>query len=208
MQRYTKALFITLTGISTCLMSACTTVDLSQVSFEPQAETARAHTQNVVQKAAHSMVALFETKGWCKTDLKEKTQTAASVLLNGLDNDMDKDVITSRAILVVKSGQLLEDIGLANAQVEQITKAAEIYMATADDAADIGVELTLLESALLTAREAETNFDMSLAQSGTTRSQREFEAFQGAIKDLKGITDTYGDRMRSQISLRANRQHS
>lgn len=200
----TKAVFIVLTGISACAMSACTTVDLSQVSFEPQAKISVERAHNVVEKAAHSMMALFEKKGWCKTDLREKTQTAASVLLNG----MDKEEHTPVPTLIVSTQQLSEDIELANEQVEQITKAAEVYMATTEDTVDMGDELTLLESALLTAREAETGFDISLDQVGTAGTQRKFGNFQASIKDLKSVTDIYGDRMRAQIALRSQRERS
>ncbi|MBL4766205.1 MAG: hypothetical protein JKY94_00525 [Rhodobacteraceae bacterium] len=153
------------------------------------------------------MVALFESKGWCKTSPKEKAQTAASVLLNGMDMDTQEP----SPILSVSVTQLSEDLNLANAHVKQTTKAAEVFLATADEMTELGQELSLLETALLSAHQAEHGFEatMILSTKGLSeRHQSEFETLQSSIKKLKTVTDAYGDRIRAQISARSQHARS
>lgn len=196
-----------LSGFCLCMMSACTTVDLSQVSFEKTQQPSSVHAQNVVERASKTMVALFESRGWCKTSPKEKTQTAASVLLNGMDMDAQTPSLT----MSVSATQLSKDLGVANDHVKQTTKAAEVFLATAEEIAELGQELSLLEAALLSAREAEHGFEDAMilsTKSLSERHQSEFEDLQFSIKQLKTVTDAYGERMRAQISARSERAHS
>lgn len=197
---------VAITGMCVCTMSACTTVDLSQVTFDTKPVTKLAEVENVVERASASMMALFEKKGWCKTDLREKTQTAASVLLNGLDFVFQKKARSQDS--VVNAQKLSDDIYLANSKVELVAQAAHVYLSTRDVSVDLGVELTLLESALVTAREAEIKFGEILALNNSDHNQREYDQFQTSIDDLKIITDIYGVRMRQQIMSRANTEHS
>ena len=187
------------------LLGACTTVDLTQVSLEKTAQTLPTmFVQNVVEKASTSMTALFVSKGWCKDSASTPTQTAASVLLNGrVKHDEDEQMVT-----VIGSRQLSADLNLAQSHIMKTTKAAEIYLATADEVSELSDELSMLEAALLSAKEAEAKFGKALLLSANPDNQSEFESLEISIHQLKKVTNAYGDRMRGQIASKSSRKHS
>jgi len=186
-------------------LSACTTVDLSQVSIQqPQAITEQPK-QNVVERAAYSLTSMFHAKGWCESGPAEMTKTATNVLLNGMDKDSENTAISA---IAVSTRQLSADLSNANKQVEQTTKAAEVYLVMSEDMAELDTELSQLEAALLSAREAEAGFGKSLQTSSNFIVKRKYNALSKSIDELKNVTDAYGDRIRSQIAARANAERS
>ncbi len=189
----------------TCLLGACTTVDLSQVSLEnSKTVTQSTPSYNVVEKASMKMTALFVNKGWCKNSSVHPTQTAASVLLNGKDStDAKPDQVN-----VVGSRQLSADLNLAELHISQTTKAAEIYLTTADELSELSNELSLLETALLAAKEAEGNFGETIKFSASQINRDELKILSQSIGQLKQVTDAYGDRMRGQIAQKSNPNRS
>ncbi|MBL4870449.1 MAG: hypothetical protein JKX72_05800 [Robiginitomaculum sp.] len=199
-----RMILIPLLGI--CMLSACTTVDLSQVSLEKSRQTKPlAAVQNVVEKASRSMAALFVSKGWCKDSAANPTQTAASVLLNGKVNNIENDIETVKNM---GSRQLSADINLAKNHIAQTTKAAEIFLTTADEFSELDKELSMLEAALLSAKEAETKFGKIIILTANSKNQEELEELKISIGKLKKVTDAYGDRTRGQIASKSNRIRS
>lgn len=203
MRFITKALVITMTAVSGGL-SACTTVDLTQVAVKQPQATSEKVKQNVVERASLSLTRMFHAKGWCKSDPAEKTKTATNVLLNGMD--IDSEANHDRILTPVTLTQLISDMTEANYQVEQTTKAAEVYLVVADDIAELDKELSQLEAALLSSREAQAGFVKTVnafpEKSHATRHK--LEDISKSIDNLKTVTDAYGDRTRSQIAARVS----
>ncbi len=189
---------VSLAAIAIMGLSACATVDLSQVAIEKEPRQTVRPLQNVVELASAKLTSVFTKKGWCKSGPKQKTMTATNVLLNGIGaagsnhSDVSKIIINPR--------QLSADLKLANEQVLQTTKAAEVFLVTAGAATGLDNELSLLETALLSAREAETRFGQSVKAAGTYSSRQQFETLQASIGGLKTVTDAYGDRIRANIA--------
>lgn len=185
-------------------LSACTTVDLTQVAVNHPQATSQETERNVVEKASFSLIRLFHSKGWCESDPAEKTKTATNVLLNGMDTD-SKGVQLYMAVPITLA-QVVSDIAEANYQVEQTTKAAEIYLVVADDMAQLDKELSQLEAALLSSREAQASFVKNVDELSEADhlTHEELEKISNSIDELKAVTDAYGDRTRSQIAARAS----
>lgn len=195
---------VIMTAILGSGLSACTTVDLTQVAVN-QPQTSRGKTeQNVVERASLSLTNLFHAKGWSKNDPAEKTKTATNVLLNGLNKDSQNQ--NASMVTHVTTAQLTADITEANYQIEQTTKAAEVYLVVVDDTAELDEELSQLEAALLLSREAKAGFVKNVIalpeKSHTFRHK--LEKISKSIDELKTVTDAYGDRIRLQISARAS----
>ena len=186
-------------------LSACTTVDLSQVSVKQPQEIVQQPKHNIVERASLSLTSTFKSKGWCKSDPAEKTQTATNVLLNGIDINAQNTPVPAA---VVGTRQLSADLSIANKQVEQTTKAAEVYLVMAEEMAELDAELSQLEAALLSAREAEAGFEKSMQISPNFIVRRKYHALSNSIDALKNVTDAYGDRIRSQIAALASAERS
>ncbi len=186
-------------------LGACTTVDLSQVAFE-QPKVTEKPAQNVVERASASLTKSFRQKGWSKSGPKEMTNTATRVLLGGLE---DRAAVEPKpVILAVSLTQLDADIFAANTQISQTAKAAEVFLTIADDRARLGTELSMLEKALLAAREAETRFEQSLHGFDAEKPNQNLTGLSRSIERLKTITDAYGERIRTQITARASASRS
>jgi len=176
-------------------LSACTTVDLSQVAIQSEPVQQTQAQQNVVERAALALTTKFRNNGWCSGGPQEKTQTATSVLLNGIQDPE----ATSKSVTLIKSTQLVTDLSIANDHIAQTTKAAEVYLSMSEDVS-LDNELSLLETALLSAREAQTRFSNTIAQNSNVQIQQNFESLENSVKGLKNVTDLYGDRIRSDIA--------
>ena len=186
-------------------LSACTTVDLSQVAIEQPQVSIEKPNLNVVERASQSLTSTFRAKGWCKTGPEEKTRTATNVLLNGIGSGQKN---TPVPVATLSRAQLSAELTDANTHVVQATKAAEVYLVMADAKAELDNELSLLETALLSAREAETRFDKALEKSGGFMARRKLKILSKSVDNLKNVTDAYGDRIRQQIAARASASRS
>jgi len=216
MRLVTKSLVIL--SIAGSGLSACTTVDLTQIAVNQPQISGEQTEQNVVELASLSLTKMFHDKGWYESDPAEKTKTATNVLLNGIDtNDIDTgDIDTSgqgKYVVVVtpiSMNQLNADITAANYQVKQTTKAAEVYLVVADDMAELDKELSQLEAALLSSREAQAGFakNVNALPEKSHEARHKLEDISKSIDSLKIVTDAYGDRIRAQIAVRANRAGS
>lgn len=188
--------------VFTAGLSACTTVDLSQVAIQSESVTAAApEKQNVVQRASASLTSKFRSKGWCSGGPQEKTQTATSVLLNGVDATPVKN--QNKNISFASADHLAAELASANEHVVQTTKAAEVYLSISDNSTNFDSELSLLETALLSAKEAEIRFGRAVATTQNSSATRNYELLRSSVKLLKAVTDSYGDRARQSIATQA-----
>lgn len=204
--KLTKLCLASVTTICVGGLSACTTVDLSQVAVSRPQAVSEKPVQNIVERASRSLTSMFHAKGWCKSDPEQKTKTATNVLLNGMDSD-DKNIDFSLSDFAYQS-PLSENLADANFQVEQTTKAAEVYLTMADDMVELDKELSQLEAALLSAREAEAGFRKTVNSTASFTESRKLRILANSVDALKTVTDAYGDRIRSQIAARASAKRS
>ena len=187
-------------------LGACTTVDLSQISESQERSIVSAPVQNVVERASHSLTAMFRGKGWCKGSPQEKTQTATSVLLNGINKDGAK--LQNNALVYKNGAGLRADMLAANLQVRQTTKAAEVFLSMADELTELELELSSLETALLSARQAQAKFGVALTGFETPENKRIHNDLIASVDELKLVTDAYGARLRRQIASGSERAGS
>lgn len=176
-------------------LSACSTVDLTQVAVSNQIpQQIEKPQKNVVERASKKLTDTFAANHWSRAQAKFKPQTAASVLLNGLKKETRSNVNTY-------SGTTLErDLEQAKSLVIQTKTAAEIYLAMAEVSADISNELACLESALLSARQAQSNFQNYVKTKSRLKHTPALQAYEGAVSDLQSVTDVFGERTRTAIS--------
>jgi len=181
-------------------LSACTTVDLTQVAVNQPLAPSEKIEQNVVERASLSLTSMFHAKGWCKSDPAKKTKTATNVLLNGVGTQ--HHVTGSQMSAPVTLTQVITDMTAANYQVKQTTKAAEIYLVVADDSTKLDNELSQLEAALLSSREAQAGFvkTVNAFPDKNHISLNKLKEISKSIDNLKAVTDAYGERIRTQIA--------
>lgn len=187
-------------------LGACTTVDLSQISASQEQTLAVTPTHNVVERASTTLTSMFRSKGWCKGSPQEKTQTATSILLNGRQ---DGGGGQSKMALSYSYGTALHaDLIAANEQVMQTTKAAEVYLSMSSEQTELGAELSSLETALLSAREAQIRFGIALENHETPENIRVYDELKNSVDTLKTVTDAYGLHLRRQIAASSTRTRS
>ncbi len=183
-------------------LSACTTVDFTQVAVDQKQGIDKETEKNVVERSTYTLTSMFYDNGWCSSAPEIKPQATASFLFNGMNKGNDEQVLTSKPMTIT---QLQSDITKANNQIEQVTKAAEIYLVVADEIVELDIELLLLEAALRSSREAKSGFTQKI----NSLSENDQSIINGldeishSIEALKDVTNAYGVRTRSHIAARA-----
>jgi uncharacterized protein YlxP (DUF503 family) len=183
-------------------LSACATVDLTEVTAPKSTSAAQVADVNVVQRAASKLYAAFTNRGFVAKDSRKKMRSAARVLLKGLE-DKGAASITSAgyADSAVDSVIVLSDIRIAAKHVEQTTKAAEVYLAMAPGEKSLRKELVSLEKALIASREASQVFEDALIKTVGETSAMDFVSYKNSVNELRDVTNAFGDRVReSQIN--------
>lgn len=183
--------------LAACLsMTACATVDLNQAATNTPAAKSSATDVNVVQRAASKLYAAFTQKGFVAKTSRKRVQSAASILLRGLQA---KEVTQTPMGYADKASDpmvVLADIRLAAGHVEQTTKAAEVYLAMAPVDTSLRKELASLEKALLASRAASPIFQDALINTGVGPASAELIAYKAIVDDLRDVTNEYGARVR------------
>ena len=187
-----------------CLsLTACATVDLSEVAASNKAASANVDNLNVVQRAAAKLHAAFSNRGFVAKTSRQRVHSAANVLLKGLESEALSDTVNAGYMDgLTDQAAILSDLRLAASHVEQTTKAAEVYLAIAPADRSLRNELTSLERALLASREAEQLFEAGLEQTGGNMKALEFVGFQHAVNELRNVTDEFGHRVRDERSVK------
>ena len=205
--RTAKVYLVSSLMVMTGALSACTTVDLSQVSLETTPDAVQTEPQkNIVERASVDLTQTFRAKGWSTSGPREKATTATMMLLNGRDSA--KKNAAAKQVTYPTAKALLVDVTQANLKIRQTTKAAEVYLSMADDVVSLEGELSALEEALLAAYEARDNFKhAAIAQGLNSQTDRQFTTkFDGMAQSLVGlktVTDQYGERIRANIAAQA-----
>jgi len=194
--------FIVTTALS---MSACATVDLTEVTAPKSTSAATIADVNVVQRAASKLYAAFTNRGFVANDSRDKMRTAARVLLKGLEDKGSASVeTTGYADLATDSVVVLSDVRIASKHVEQTTKAAEVYLAIAPGEKRLRKELLSLEKALIASREASQVFEDALIKTSGETKALDFISYKQSVNELRDVTNAFGDRVReSQLTQTA-----
>lgn len=194
--------FIVTTALS---MSACATVDLTEVTAPKSTSAATIADVNVVQRAASKLYAAFTNRGFVANDSRDKMRTAARVLLKGLEDKGSASVeSTGYADLATDSVVVLSDVRIASKHVEQTTKAAEVYLVMAPGEKHLRKELISLEKALIASREASQVFEDALIKTSGETKALDFISYKQSVNELRDVTNAFGDRVReSQLTQTA-----
>ena len=176
------------------LATGCATVDMSQMSIPSAAKAEAPAERNIVLRAASKLYAAFRSKGFVAKTSRKKMQSAASVLLNGLEErDLTSDVnYASRNLPRVV---VIEDISYATQYVRQTADAAEIYFDMSEGKKKLREELTELEQALLSSREAAASFEEAVGSENAA-----LRTLNVQVERLKTVTDNFGKRVRDQAA--------
>lgn len=182
-------------------LSACATVDLTEVTAPRAEASAKVADVNVVQRAASKLYAAFTNRGFVAKDSRKKMRSAARVLLKGLEDKSASSDTSSYASLATDPVLVLSDIRIASSHVEQTTKAAEVYLAMAPGEKSLRKELTSLEKALIASREASVVFEEALIKTSGEAKAMDFSSYRQSVNELRDVTNAFGDRVReSQIT--------
>jgi len=195
-----KKLRLFFTAAAIISLSACATVDMTNTTSVSMKAQSSAVERNVVQRAASKLYAAFTTKGWSTKSSKKRVQSAASILLKGLEpiqaNSGYAYADQNKPAMIV-----LADMREATQHVFQTTKAAEVYLSMAPAQDSLREELSSLERALLMSRQAETVFAAALESSGRTDTS-ETLAFVQSVDALRDVTNAFGERVREEQTLK------
>jgi hypothetical protein len=186
-----KAFALAFTAIG---MSACTTVDMTAMGGNSAPVMSQSSEPNVVEKACSRLFALFSSKGWSTHDSRKRMQSAASILLNGLEDKSLSDDPSAYAQNTFTADALSVDIREAENHIQQTVKAAEIFLSMAAPDQDIREELSELEQALLASRQAETVFTEATQTIGAPDA--DLKRLNATVDSLRNVTDEFGRRVR------------
>lgn len=189
--------------------SGCATVDLANVGGTSTVveSSAQPNKDNVVKRAANKLYSAFATNGWVANKNRKRVQSAASILLRGLDTNSADSPLSAYNAASVSQAQIHKDIDRAKSFVTQTTKAAEVYLAMAPDDTNLREELASLQQALIASREAELVFTSALPAAGPNKETILMD-YTRAVDQLRDITDAFGDRVRAGRILTSSLQNS
>jgi len=184
--------------LAAMLATGCATVNVTEIATPAAAAKVDAPAeQNIVLRAASKLYAAFRSKGFVAKTSREKMQSAASILLNGLEERaLTSD--TDYAEQDYARTAVMEDITFATQHVRRTANAAEIYFELSEGRKKLREELGSLESALLSSREASLSFETVV---GTDSS--EFKILKSEVDRLKRVTDKFGQRVRERTAADA-----
>jgi|GEM_PF-1403768 len=176
------------------LATGCATVDMTEMAIPSAAKAEAPAERNIVLRAASKLYAAFRSKGFVAKTSRKKMQSAASVLLNGLEErDLTSDA--NYASRNLPRAVVIEDISYATQYVRQTADAAEIYFDMSEGKKKLREELTELEQALLSSREAAASFEEVVDSENAA-----LRTLNVQIERLKTVTDNFGKRVRDQAA--------
>ena len=191
------SLRLTLILTAALSMSACATVDLTEVTAPKAESTAKVADINVVHRAASKLYAAFTNRGFVAKDSRKKMRSAATVLLKGLEDKNASSVETEGYVhKATDPVAILSDIRIAVGHVEQTTKAAEVYLVIAPSEKSLRKELVSLEKALIASREASQVFEDALIKTTGETTAMDFVSYERSVNELRDVTNAFGDRVR------------
>ena len=150
--------------------------------------------KNIVLRAANKLYAAFHSKGFVAKTSRKKLQSAASILLNGLE----ERELTTEANYEAQNlprDVVVNDVTFATEQIRRTANAAEIYFELSEGDRKLREELAGLEQALLSSREAAASFESVIGSHNI-----ELRVMNSEIDRLKNVTDKFGKRVREQAA--------
>ncbi len=177
------------------IVSGCATVNMTEMANPISAKAEAPAEKNIVVRAANKLYAAFRSKGFVPKTSRRKMQSAASILLNGLQErdlaSQDVDYATQQLPRAV----VIADVTYATEHVRRATNAAEVYFEMSDGERKLRKELDSLEAALLSSREASSAFEKVIGADATELRELNVE-----ISRLKAVTDKFGQRVRTDAA--------
>jgi len=196
-----KSLVLSIAAVTTAL-TGCATIDMTEIASKNMTVTSNATDVNVVKRAATKLYTVFTNRGFVEKTSRNKMRSAAFMLLKGLQNQPlgdHKNYIQNVGSL----NALNSDIALAQSHVEQTRSAAEIYLAMAPSENSLKEELSSLEKALMAATEANRSFTDAYEHYAGTDTSEGLMAYQEDLEGLRSVTDSFGERVRSAVMIKA-----
>lgn len=182
-------------------LSACTTVNFSQMTSPTEVAPTTSGDVNLVLKTTERLYEVFTEKGWSQ-DNSEKMAVAANILVKGISVASKEETAShSYAQSVENVMQLEQDIQQATHHVSQAAKAAEVLGDISPANAHLRPELIGLERALLSATAAEAVFKMAAFNLTGEQESDTLTVYSQSVKRLRHVTDKYGDRVREGTLL-------
>lgn len=176
------------------LATGCATVDVTEIAAPSAAKVEAPVEKNIVLRAADKLYAAFRSKGFVAKTSRDKMQSAASILLNGLE----ERVLTSDADYAAQAyprSVVIEDITYATHHVRRTANAAEIYFELSEGGKKLREELGSLESALRSSRDASRSFEKVVGAESV-----EIKTYLSEVDRLRRITDDFGQRVRDRAA--------
>lgn len=176
------------------LATGCATVDMTEMAVPVAAKAEAPSEKNIVVRAANKLYAAFRSKGFVAKTSRKKMQSAASILLNGLEErELTSDV--DYAAQNLPRSVVIADIVYATEQVQRTANAAEVYFDISEKDWKLRKELGSLESALLSSREASVSFEKVVGAENS-----ELQNLNEQVDRLKKVTDDFGQRVRDHAA--------
>ena len=176
------------------IATGCATVDITDVASPTSAKAEAPEEKNIVLRAANKLYAAFHSKGFVAKTSRKKLQSAASILLNGLE----ERELTTEANYEAQNlprDVVVNDVTFATEQIRRTANAAEIYFELSEGDRKLREELAGLEQALLSSREAAASFESVIGSHNI-----ELRVMNSEIDRLKNVTDKFGKRVREQVA--------
>lgn len=176
------------------MATGCATVDMTEMASPMAAKAEVPAERNIVLRAASTLYAAFRSKGFVDKTSRKKMQSAASILLNGLEErELTSDV--NYAAQNLPRAVVIADIAYATQYISRTADAAEIYFDMSEGTKKLREELTGLEQALLSSREAAASFEAVVGSDSAELRNLNIE-----VERLKLVTDNFGKRVREQAA--------
>lgn len=198
MPNYTPPRLLALSACAIISLSACATVNVSGFGSSQDVASVTAPKQqgNIITRSVMRLYNVFVNRGLYEDTSRKRVQSAANILLNGLQaTDSDND--TASVVEANTTMALLDDVQTARYHIEQTTKAAEVYLEIASGEASLLNELKQLQKALRVSEKVTDGFvQNSLAENYGVKS--EILGLQSDVNKLRGVTDEFGDFVRAR----------
>ncbi len=198
MPNFTPPRLLALSACAIISLSACATVNVSDYGTSPDSVSVvqTAQQGNIITRSVMRLYNVFVNRGLYEDASRKRVQSAANILLNGLQTP-DLDNGAASVIEASTTTALLDDVQTARYHIEQTTKAAEVYLEIASGEASLLDELKQLQKALRVSEKVTDGFVQNkLAENHSVKS--EILGLQGDVNKLRGVTDEFGDFVRAR----------
>ncbi len=186
--------FVLITAMT--LLPACATVEIAQGNAPVAIASAEGAECITLRRSAKKLSYVFAQNGWSHSVVHSKAQSAASVLLRGMKDRIKGASAADDYIAKTTMTAMKADIRAARELVETTTGQALIVLSAAnvDENHNVRRDLAALETALLSARQAEMTFERALTSK--SMSSASLDELGLSIDSLRAVTDAFGERRR------------